>query len=110
MDEKTLTALQGSIKKWEEIVAGTATDEGEDNCPLCQLFLWQAKQAWCTGCPVAEHAKEPGCNGTPYRTWADHHVKNGNAFKVSDEETKGLAQAELDFLRSLLPPAAGERK
>ena len=39
MNRKTLTALKGSIKKWEKIVAGTGSDNGYQNCPLCALFV-----------------------------------------------------------------------
>jgi hypothetical protein len=38
MDEKTLEALKGSIRKWEAIVDGTGEDDGADNCPLCHMF------------------------------------------------------------------------
>jgi hypothetical protein len=34
-----MKALDGSIEKWRKIVAGTGTDEGPDNCPLCQRYL-----------------------------------------------------------------------
>ena len=50
MDTKTLTALKGSIAKWEAIVAGTGEDRGTENCPLCAAFYHHPKH--CEGCPV----------------------------------------------------------
>lgn len=93
MDAKTLKALRGSIKKWEGIVAGTMEDYGEDNCPLCKLFLKQN----CEGCPVYARTHHEGCYETPYRETLKADGK---------EEYDRLAQAELDFLKSLLPTDA----
>lgn len=90
MPEKTLKALRGSIKKWEGIVAGTEEDHGEDNCPLCKLFLRKN----CDGCPVFDRTGSEGCYDTPYRETLK---------AVSKEEYNRHALAELDFLRSLLP-------
>lgn len=101
MDEATLTALRGSIKKWEEIVAGTGADFGMDNCALCQMFA--DDDDICAKCPVKEKTGKPGCGGTPYNAWSQATVFGG---RVTDERTKALAQAELDFLRSLLPEGA----
>lgn len=116
MDDKTLTALQGSIKKWEQIVNGDGFDNGADNCPLCVMFNYVEadEPEWaldgCFGCPVAEHVQESGCMRTPYEEWAEytyHHKVTLEAGvmvrKVVDEESKRLAQCELDFLRALLP-------
>jgi len=120
MDEKTLTALQGSIAKWEAIVNGTGYDEGCDNCPLCKEFANQYSQepAWaqdgCSGCPVAQKAGNSSCGRTPYSAWVHYSYDNGEhlsgkpsfwrRYKVFDERSLELAKKELDFLRSLLPP------
>ena len=102
MDERTLTALQGSIAKWQAIVDGTGTDEGTDNCPLCHEFYY--KGAWgCSGCPV-EEAGFLMCQESPYSDWiklfVDHDAIEG---KADTPERKQAAQAELDFLKALLP-------
>lgn len=89
MDADTLEALRGSIAKWEGIVAGTVRDMGMSNCPLCQKFAYPRGNE-CRGCPVAERTGRSDCRGTPYY---EH-----------DEEKPETAQAELDFLKSLLPP------
>lgn len=115
MDDKTLTALQRSIQKWEAIVAGTGVDDGVDNCALCQAFSddYRNEPGWavdgCFGCPVAEKVGAANCMGTPYDAWAAHGRTSAeykrHPYKVEDEKGKQLAQAELDFLRSLVPQA-----
>lgn len=102
MTPETLAALQGSIVKWENIVAGTGADEGSGNCPLCQLYAATEEidsRKWCTGCPVKDKTGEPSCNGTPYYS-ANIYLKDPAKFDDIDRKN---AQAELDFLRSLLP-------
>ncbi len=120
MDERTLEALKGSIAKWEAIVAGTDADRGTANCPLCKLFADTASIGdACNGCPVKEKTGERGCNGTPYERWTDATKDLEGKWvpairrEVPRKGSKGhasakrAAQAELDFLRSLLPE--GER-
>lgn len=96
MDAKTLTALRGSIAKWEAIVAGTGRDLGIINCPLCQLFY---KEHFCIGCPVQVKVNQASCKGTPYIKF----VRLARDPKIKSETKLAAAQAELDFLRSLLP-------
>ena len=95
MTEKTLVALQGSIEKWEKIVARTGVDEGVRNCPLCQLF--RTRHNNCNGCPVMEKADMPYCIRTPYPRFA--LVRNRENVLAS----RKYAQDELKFLKSLLP-------
>ena len=100
MDAETLEALKGSIAKWEAIVAGTMEDEGVDNCPLCQRFhacFRTLPGECCQGCPVDAFSGR-GCAKTPYVDWGQFGVD-----KVSTDEHRAAAQAELDFLKSLLP-------
>jgi hypothetical protein len=85
MDERTKTALLGSIAKWEAIVDGTGKDYGASNCALCTEF-----GKLCIRCPVANHSGTSHCVNTPYTVW--YH-----------DRTQVNAQAELDFLKSLLP-------
>lgn len=81
MNAETLTALRGSIAKWEAIVAGTGEDKGTGK-----------------GCPVSEKTGKTHCDGSPYEQWSvwDGPDDYGEAIAI--------AQAEIDFLRSLLPP------
>ena len=88
MDKRTLTVLKGSIKKWEGIVAGTIEDKGIENCPLCKEFYDDD----CEGCPVADRTGQIHCLGSPYEEYC-----------LGSNSKQQSAQAELDFLRSLLP-------
>ena len=98
MDEKTLTALRGSIEKWRQIEAGTLEDRGPDNCPLCQEFI----ENNCVGCPVSAQTGRGGCVGTPYEAWDDAaYIVN----IANTPELVALARAEREFLESLLPQA-----
>lgn len=91
MDAKTLKALNGSIEKWQNIVAKTDRDLGVKNCPLCQLFyVGRSQKDECNGCPVAESTGKTGCEGSPYM---QHCIT----------PTIQCAKAELKFLKSLLP-------
>jgi len=99
MDAKTLEALQGSIKKWEAIVAGTGEDEGPSNCPLCRLFHREYRDDGddaCSGCPIME-AGFAGCSNDEYAAFCTA------ADEENHERMHGYAGEELDFLKSLLP-------
>lgn len=104
MDDKTLDALRGSIAKWVAIRDGTGKDDGVKNCPLCAVFLPNLTRTPCNGCPVAERTGRISCCGSPYHAW--DYLSSGPSVKT--EADRALAQAELDFLRSLLPDGASE--
>ncbi len=96
MDDITRAALEGSILKWEGIVAGIMKDEGRDNCPLCDLY-WSLD---CSGCPVKARSGHAFCENTPY----SHYVRVAHAdlFNIGMSDlVVSAAQEELDFLRSL---------
>lgn len=105
MDAKTLTALRGSIAKWRDIVDGNGADEGTDNCPLCVLFYENLKDdIRCYGCPVRIHTLKENCIGSPWQKWARLHINEGGLpWGAKTPQQKAAAQAELDFLISLLP-------
>lgn len=107
MDPETLNALNGSINKWSNIVAGTGADKLSRNCALCKMFMDKNR---CVGCPVAAKAGVGGCHQTPFEEWNEHqalvHMPESILKRVVHKgcvECARLAQAELDFLRSLLP-------
>jgi len=96
MTPTALKALKGSIKKWEEIVAGTGEDHGDDNCPLCIKYFKKG----CAGCPVAVAVEDTCCNGTPYREdWERLNYPD----KAETDEEKAAASKMLSFLQGLLP-------
>lgn len=113
MDKETLEVLEGSISKWEKIVAGTGKDEGTDNCSLCRKFYDLEgpetedgdpfRQEMCYGCPVSIASGDIGCGSTPYAEWS--YLVHGSVFphKADTEAKKTAAQQELDFLKSLRP-------
>lgn len=101
MNERTLTALKGSIAKWEAIVAGTGEDKCSNNCPLCQMCGRD-----CIGCPVMDKTGREGCANTPWEKWDAEFGFYSDKRMADTPERKRLAQAELDFLRSLLPVEA----
>lgn len=101
MDEKTLEALKGSIKKWEGIVAGTEVNKGAKNCPLCLIFNTptDSRNTQCIGCPVMEHTTLKWCRGTPYEGF-----ETIDSDPINNEDAMEKAKEEVLFLKSLLPP------
>lgn len=95
MDERTLTltALKGSIAKWEHRAQGNFLEASISNCPLCHLFNTSADGSDddCIGCPVYERTEKQYCEGTP----CERYFKN--------EKAPEVAAREVDFLKSLLP-------
>lgn len=102
MNRKTLTALKGSIRKWEKIVNGTGSDFGPANCPLCALFF----QHRCAGCPVSEKSGWAACLRTPYSDWREISDLGADGRRAETLPQKKAALAELRFLKSLLPKKA----
>ena len=104
MDAETLAALRASIQHWRENVeAETPENASIDayDCALCKKFASGFTDA-CLGCPVFERTGTELCGGTPYKeafhAWCDWEI--GIATR---EKWRSAAQAELDFLISLLP-------
>ena len=95
MDAQTLTALRGSIAKWEGIVAGRCSDEGTVNCPLCHVFYKKD----CKGCPVKAVTGKPYCRDSPYSITEDVAMSYG----TGSTKYTAAAVAELEFLKGLLP-------
>jgi hypothetical protein len=101
MDAETLAALKASIQHWQENVEAKTPAEASikaSDCALCQRF------AACNGCPVAVATERSGCAGTPYLT-AYYAFKLWEAWPddKADADWRQAAQAELDFLISILP-------
>ena len=105
MDDKTKTALLGSIEKWQKIVDGTGEDMGTFNCPLCQLFYVQKND--CQGCPVSEKTGFVGCAESPYIAFSrldrDSLAEPDKMEPEIQRQRIDAAKAELEFLKSLLP-------
>jgi hypothetical protein len=106
MKKKTLDALKGSIRKWEQIRDGLIEDQGTHNCPLCKLF----HAFECVGCPIQQHTGQKGCVGSPYEAYNDIYFDDGDDEDSNPEHKKKLAQDELDFLISLLPKSPNQQE
>lgn len=100
----TLSAIQASVAHWERMQANwpeSAESPDVDECALCQLFYNSTH--WdhcCYSCPIFNVTGQRFCIGTPYHAAA-------RAFDGADAAAwQAAAQAEIDFLKSLLPGAA----
>lgn len=110
MDAKTLEALKASIAKWERNTEAKQVREyrlGISECPLCQLFNpgVVTRKRDCGGCPVAEKTGARYCNKTPYDRTEDAYWLWLEAPLSAEKcvSAQEAAQAELTFLKSLLP-------
>lgn len=105
MNDETLTALMGSITKWEAIADGTGVDIGRYNCPLCVAFSID-ESPQCGLCPVMRHTGERNCLSTPYIRWIYHQNDvhdDADWHRVQCPECASIAREEVEFLKSLLP-------
>lgn len=100
MDKKTLEA---SITEWErKRIAQYPGGVNSNYCPLCDLY----GNDGCLGCPIYDAGFE-GCKDTP---WFMTRIKLSNwGLEPNNptfyQEWKDAAQAEIDFLKSLLTKA-----
>lgn len=101
MDARTLKALKGSIKHWQENSKAKTTDDASTSylmCPLCSEFIKQG----CRGCPVMVATGQTSCEGSPYSE-ADESLMDWKFGKGRREAFIAAAKEELKFLKSLLP-------
>lgn len=107
MNQATLRALKGSIKKWKRIVDKAGQDLGGDNCPLCEI-----SNAYCDNCPVYKKTGKYDCGETPYIKWIIHHrevhANSKSPHTIQCKICKRHAKAEVEFLKSLLPEGHNE--
>ncbi len=91
MEDKTLEALKGSIKKCTLFYDLTNYPDNEEE---------NRKQ--CDGCPVFEKTKKRFCENTPFQAWKVVQVKG--KYNWADDPVKQMwAKRELSFLVDLLP-------
>lgn len=111
MKEVALKSLKESIKHWERVVADVRTPVGRPYCALCRQFNTVTSPG-CNGCPVSD-AGHLFCADTPYERFArlqrSHGVTTWRALSEREAVAKlrEAAQAEVDFLRGLLPKEEG---
>ncbi len=119
-----ISALQKSVKKWENIVAVledpdyfVVFESGAEDCACCKEFI-HVGQKGCEGCPIAEKVENISCGSTPYEEWVEAFdrleiavgSRPGVRFETKKERQSLLkpAKKELAFLRKLLEEKAGE--
>jgi hypothetical protein len=95
-----LNIMKASVKKWERIIAGQASDGGVLDCPPCRIYYVLV----CTGCPIAAYTGQRFCKGTPYLAWYHHQVEVHGLMrrKVYCEECLGLATEMRDFMVTIV--------
>lgn len=116
-DEPTLSALKASIHHWghnakapNPYALGIGIHSGL--CALCAEFLDQADP--CCGCPVRERTEVSSCDypiwrkaRTTFHAWQDSCASSPaidhEVFLKAKENFHQAAQAQLEFLTSLLP-------
>jgi hypothetical protein len=103
LSKRQIKGIKGSIKKWVGIKEGKVADEKGSNCLLCKMY---AKNS-CSFCPASIKVGIGNCCKTPYWDVRDHlhgHHFGGGGFRDMDcQECDTLIDAEIDFLKSLLP-------
>ncbi len=105
MKSEVRAALERSIAKWQGIADGTRyVSTGSEDCALCQV-----SKDDCSDCPVMEKTGKKCCKGTPWGAFSLWVLQTNDPIYLKPHHKKGrrLAQAEADFLKSLLP---GESK
>jgi hypothetical protein len=114
MDDKTLTALQESIKNWQKNLKiakkGSIFDFkiGANHCPLCELFIYgQPVENKCNNCPIKEKTGNSSCYGTSYyevlKNLHDAMYAPNEDFAEKLKNLRCSTKREIDFLKSLLP-------
>lgn len=100
--------LKESIAHWTRMRTDHTISEtpfGTD-CPLCSRYC-KSSYGKCEGCPVEEATGQANCAGTPWRVASNAWF---HALRRNDSAWRKAAQAEIDFLRSLLPRAQHAHK
>lgn len=94
-------ALENSIRHWARVVASPLTERiGPESCALCKRYY----ENYCEGCPVSKRTLKIYCSDSPFVAFAEEWEAASEAKSVSArrlKRLKKLAQAELDFLKSL---------
>lgn len=100
MKKTELVALKKSIKKWWKIINDTrAIDNLDEDCALCQLYMY-GNEGGCTNCPI-----DDSCSSI-HGNWIDHtdsHSEDAARRKSGCDECMELATNMLMLLISKLP-------
>lgn len=94
--------LEVSILKWKDIVEGKGTNEYDDNCALCHVYLTSDMD--CGDCPILVRTGK-NCSQLSYMDFVNHV----DTCPICTPERYcpvaiNLAEGELRFLESLRKP------
>jgi hypothetical protein len=66
--EKEMQLIDGSIKKWQNIVFNNYENRGTRDCPLCLSYHsnFNIRKTNCIGCPIEQFTGYSFCINTPY--------------------------------------------
>lgn len=95
-----ISIMEASVRKWERIIAGKATDGGVLDCPPCRIFYMLV----CTGCPIAQYTGKKFCQHSPYGPWYRHQMEvHGRIIKkVYCDECVRLATDMRNFMEEIV--------
>lgn len=113
VNEGDMALIEGSIRKWEDVVLfhktkgveGSGDGCGSGDCPLCCKYNWYANRAldrdgiMCDGCPIRKDTGMSGCYGTPYVDYAT--LDDDSESDSYHEESLELATNMLNYLVKL---------
>jgi hypothetical protein len=104
--EKDIVLVEGSITKWQNVVAGKEAGHYWKNCPCCCIYLDNeyAENEKCNRCPIAEKSEQQLCKKTPFADYVAH-ADGEDWFILDGEDAKEglrLANLELQYLKDLL--------
>ncbi len=99
-------ALEKEAVKWTNISQGHSF---ENDCPLCDLFLFLNV---CSLCPISAETGMSHCKGTPVDDWIahqknEHGVDHGGVVSKCSTCQK-FANRQVDFIHHLLDDDEGE--
>jgi len=67
--KQKLTAIKGSIEKWDKVSKRKTCGTTRANCPLCSLYFAENS---CKGCPIYEKTGQEDCRGTPFKEYVEY--------------------------------------
>lgn len=113
MNDEILTALETSIKHWEENAEAENfynADLSPSSCALCEKFRLNVSLKACRGCPIEIKTGRINCAGTPYADASHAYEVWSNDVDESNDPKhraafQAAARAEVEFLKSLRPEA-----
>jgi len=101
--KQKLTAIKGSIEKWDKVSQGKEDGTSRENCPLCTLYWCKDfHSSSCHNCPIYKKTGESDCIGTPYQKFRELYERHGDSEDLIQRGELSLAAAIFrDWLKDL---------